>query len=437
MNPKKSIILLFICICALLGAEDAVSLRLGTPGKWYQVERSNWSRYDNGKYTGLTHRETRSLLSVRSGLQHQTIWSGSFYVLEETLRDMSAATRSLNDIVDTEFTLTNDGRMTVTKDNGYPRLRNFPVVPENPVTKGDVWEATGERAVDPNNDGNISVMPIEVSYTFIGEETYKGELVYRLRAKYATRISTYNRPRSIHKDLKAANGTHDVDILISAESGSPILMLDKLDETFTYADSSTVRFRGSTAIFSEHPIPVDRRNLVKAIEKQGAKTETIDTGKPTELLSASEPQPVVQTDMAKKEPEKKLVDTKNITSEPFIVENTPRGVRLSVRDIRFIADSDTILPDEAWRVDAIAEVLKQIPGGKFLIEGHTADVGNPTGEKKLSIARAEKIAAELTQRGLKADQFLCAGYGGTRPVSDNKTAQGRSLNRRVEITILE
>ena len=122
---------------------------------------------------------------------------------------------------------------------------------------------------------------------------------------------------------------------------------------------------------------------------------------------------------------------------PFMMEETEQGVRLSLRDIRFVADSADILPEEAWRLDAIAEPLRAIPGGRFLVEGHTADVGNPAGEKALSVERAERIIRELSRRGIPEDQCIFTGYGGTRPVADNSTAEGRAQNRRVEITILD
>jgi outer membrane protein OmpA-like peptidoglycan-associated protein len=72
-----------------------------------------------------------------------------------------------------------------------------------------------------------------------------------------------------------------------------------------------------------------------------------------------------------------------------------------------------------------------------LVEGHTASTGNPGGEMQLSIQRARRIISELIKRGISGDRFIYIGWGGTRPIGDNTTDAGRSLNRRVEITILE
>ncbi len=112
------------------------------------------------------------------------------------------------------------------------------------------------------------------------------------------------------------------------------------------------------------------------------------------------------------------------------------GQKLTMYDIKFIADSAKILPDERSRLDSIANALKQASDEAiFIVEGHTADVGKSDGERALSIERAALIARELSERGIDARRFTSTGYGGTRPVASNDTNEGRARNRRVEITI--
>jgi outer membrane protein OmpA-like peptidoglycan-associated protein len=55
----------------------------------------------------------------------------------------------------------------------------------------------------------------------------------------------------------------------------------------------------------------------------------------------------------------------------------------------------------------------------------------------LSVERAESVARELIRRGIPKEKFICKGSGGTKPVAENSTPQGKAKNRRVEITILE
>jgi flagellar motor protein MotB len=56
---------------------------------------------------------------------------------------------------------------------------------------------------------------------------------------------------------------------------------------------------------------------------------------------------------------------------------------------------------------------------------------------ELSQMRAKRIVDEMILRGLASNRFIYKGWGGTRPIGDNSTDEGRLKNRRVEITILE
>ncbi len=396
-------------------AEEPVRIVQSMSGKWYQVERSNWSQYRNGKYLGLTHRETRTTLTAEPVHDESSRFSGFSYVLEETLRDMRKSARSLDDIHKVSFTMTPDGRMTIAgTDTGHPRLRNFPLLPRDPVLPRDRWEGESVRIVDPYNTGKNTVMPIQVSYQFAGTEQYNGEEVFRIRAKYATRINKHMTIRSDDPALESATGTHDIDILVARKTGAMVLMLDRQDETFYYADGSSIRFRGSTAVFGEVPVPVNRAAIARSASAYG--------------VTEPDEQTFMNPDTSVRE---------SLEPAPFMIEETEQGVRLSLRNIRFVADSAEILPEETWRLDALAETIRAIPEGRLLVEGHTADVGFPAGEKKLSIERAQRIIKELSRRGIAENRCIFTGYGGTRPVADNSTPEGRAQNRRVEITILE
>ncbi len=121
----------------------------------------------------------------------------------------------------------------------------------------------------------------------------------------------------------------------------------------------------------------------------------------------------------------------------MVVEQTNAGIRLSVRNLRFKADSSELIAGESSRLDEIAHVLALVPGGKFLVEGHTARVGDITDEQALSEERAKVVAQELSRRGVSADSFICRGWGGSKPIAPNTNERGKAQNRRVEITILE
>lgn len=76
---------------------------------------------------------------------------------------------------------------------------------------------------------------------------------------------------------------------------------------------------------------------------------------------------------------------------------------------------------------------------KIELRGHT-DAQNKTGDPeyntKLSQKRADAVKEALVKRGIAADRITAFGYGESRPVADNNTEDGRSLNRRTEFVII-
>jgi OOP family OmpA-OmpF porin len=73
---------------------------------------------------------------------------------------------------------------------------------------------------------------------------------------------------------------------------------------------------------------------------------------------------------------------------------------------------------------------------KVEVAGHTSSTGPAEYNQVLSERRAQSVADYLISTGLNADRFTVRGYGESEPVADNGTAQGRALNRRVELRIL-
>lgn len=428
---------------------SGVVLRQSLSGPYTLVERSDWARYDNGKYTGHVYREVRyQLRPVQESTDVR--YTGTVYVFEETLRDLQKAARFLDTIVPVEFTLSPTGFIKIKLDEGYPSLRNFPLLIDTPLSPGDSWVGQGQRVVDPRNDGNRVSLPIVVEYVFQGEELYKGEKVYRIRAQYATRYkATGQRGLAASETFSEASGKHVVDILLRSSDGRPVLMRDSLDETFLWPDGTAVRYKGFTLSFSEGYLPFDRGAVVAQLARQlGAEPGAAGTGGITSTGTAVQaggetPQAegLFQLDEGSSAPTQPppVVD---LPGQNIEIAAVPEGIKLTVRDIRFVADSEQILPTERGRLDLIAQAVKSVleaTSGQtmVLVEGYTASVGKPEGEQELSVRRAKKIVDELAARGIPADRFMYKGWGGTKPIADNSTETGRAKNRRVEITIIQ
>ncbi|HAK68858.1 MAG TPA: OmpA family protein [Treponema sp.] len=121
------------------------------------------------------------------------------------------------------------------------------------------------------------------------------------------------------------------------------------------------------------------------------------------------------------------------------IDERHEGYYFTMDNLRFIADSAELLPQEKPRISEIATQLKaMLAKGDYTIRinGHTADVNKPNGQQTLSLQRAEAIVNALAAEGISKDLFTWYGYGGTMPVADNNTAQGRAQNRRVEIVVM-
>lgn len=444
----------------------SVQLAHSFSGTYTLVERSNWSQYINGRYIGLTSREVHGFMNpMGTGFwrgQSGTEYTGDFYIFQQTKRNASTAAAGIDDIVPSNFVMLQDGSIQFTEMCFYPQLRNFPIFPQDKVKKGSRWQGTAERVIDPRNNNQYTVLEVPVEYEFIGEELYEGAPVYRIKAKFATRFNRYNPPRIIDSELTQATGTHDVDILVDKETCAVLMILDRLDETFTYRNGETIRYKGTTSLFTKIPVQVDKRELYERavyiargeevpassslakIDNAGKSSGSEKTSS-SEIASNETGSSSGKTSASSVTSKEAGVVEKNPTTGSVIddgtglfqVEDTDKGVRLSVRDLKFVADSSQLLPQEKERLDAVAEVLKSVPGGTFLIEGHTAAVGLAAGEQQLSEERAQSVIKEMVKRGLKEEQFMFKGYGGTRPVGDNNTDAGRAANRRVEITILQ
>ncbi|SEK44260.1 Outer membrane protein OmpA [Aquimarina amphilecti] len=86
-------------------------------------------------------------------------------------------------------------------------------------------------------------------------------------------------------------------------------------------------------------------------------------------------------------------------------------------------------------INKLAEVLKEYPNSDILIEGHTDNVGKEESNFVLSKYRAQSVKNYLVELGVEEQRFTVAYYGESQPKYTNDTSDGKSKNRRVEVTI--
>lgn len=100
-------------------------------------------------------------------------------------------------------------------------------------------------------------------------------------------------------------------------------------------------------------------------------------------------------------------------------------------------DSAEILKNSGGIIDKATKILKENPGIKVRIEGHTCGIGSDEYNLKLSRKRALAVKNYLISKGIPAERMQTAGKGEKFPVSSNETAEGRKQNRRVEFIVIE
>ena len=112
------------------------------------------------------------------------------------------------------------------------------------------------------------------------------------------------------------------------------------------------------------------------------------------------------------------------------------GTAIILENIQFNrGTSDFADAKSIQMLDDFVLFLKENSAIKIRLEGHTDNAGDPSLNKDLSMKRASKIRGYLTLNGVEFERVRISGWGGTRPIADNSTEEGKNKNRRVEMLI--
>lgn len=119
------------------------------------------------------------------------------------------------------------------------------------------------------------------------------------------------------------------------------------------------------------------------------------------------------------------------------VKQEPRGMVITLSGgVLFASAKSDLLPAAQLKLNDVAKALtEQDPDSKMVVEGHTDTQGAMAFNQDLSQKRAEAVRAYLVSRGISSDRISAQGFGQSRSVADNGSAEGRANNRRVEIVV--
>ena len=120
---------------------------------------------------------------------------------------------------------------------------------------------------------------------------------------------------------------------------------------------------------------------------------------------------------------------------PVVVAPVQEKVTFAA-DAYFDFAKSALKPEGAAKLADLVDKTKGVNLEVIIAVGHTDSVGNDALNNKLSVARAEAVKSFLTGKGIEKNRVYTEGKGSKQPAADNKTAEGRAKNRRVEVEVV-
>ena len=118
------------------------------------------------------------------------------------------------------------------------------------------------------------------------------------------------------------------------------------------------------------------------------------------------------------------------------VKEESRGVVITLSgSVLFATGKSDLLPIAQDKLNQVAKALNDQGFKAIVVQGYTDSVGSASDNDRLSLRRAQSVRDYLVTRGVPSEKATAEGKGSNNPVADNKTADGRAENRRVEIVV--
>ena len=127
----------------------------------------------------------------------------------------------------------------------------------------------------------------------------------------------------------------------------------------------------------------------------------------------------------------------NLVNKDIELKNIKVGSNITLRNVFFNSGKWDVKSDSYAELDRLVALLSDIPALKIELSGHTDNVGSVSFNELLSQRRADAVVNYLVGKGVDKKRLSAKGYGQSKPVDSNNTAEGRALNRRTEFEIIE
>jgi outer membrane protein OmpA-like peptidoglycan-associated protein len=126
------------------------------------------------------------------------------------------------------------------------------------------------------------------------------------------------------------------------------------------------------------------------------------------------------------------------TSRTISIPLTPIEINASIvlNNIFFESNKSELKPESVSELNKIVQLLTDNPTVEVEISGHTDNIGQPNDNLILSNNRAAAVVKYLLSKGIAGKRLHAKGWGAAKPISDNRTEEGRAQNRRTELKVL-
>jgi outer membrane protein OmpA-like peptidoglycan-associated protein len=397
---KKIFIVLFTFSISLALHSEVFTYKYNNGEKYKIVSIVDENIYLNG----IFHHQARILNKI--SVEIMSVFEDGSALIEanyQTSEDRSGDVQvyALSQEYFSRFSRDKFGEINIAPSYFMPVVRNVPLFDTRDYMPGDTWVSEGYEVHDLRMGYGIDegfTFPIKVSYKYLGkgEKDGKDYDIISIFYTISQRTSEYYSRYPLYP--VKVSGYSDQTLYWDNNAGRPYSYEEEFSIQFDISNGSIYEFTGTAGARVTESELMDKNTIADDIE------ERIEREK----------------------------------LEDAVVKVDENGVTITLGSINFGADSSDLNYEEKKKLDVLVEILKNYPQRDVLITGHTALAGTAEGRLALSRQRAEMVAQYFLLEGAKRrEQLLILGKGAADPVADNSTPEGMTLNRRVEITIVE
>ena len=275
-------------------------------------------------------------------------------------------------------------------------------------------------------EGNLMANYKRMVYLGIG---YRQD--YGMTAQAAVRISrcvtlgySYEYPILSGPTYGNTKGTHEVLVGMNFDKWLKNSELKKLKKRMDALEADNKDLKRNDTILS------------RRIDSLEAKTKQLDEDNKASHKSMTDRIDSLEKQMReyKKETSQKLT---NALSDLLAAKDKPAKDGIYKMDKVYFENNSSDLKKESYsQLDQLGQMMKDNPDIKIKVLGHTDNIASDAYNITLSEKRAESVTNYLIGRGIAASRLSAIGFGKRMPVADNTTEEGRALNRRVEIQLI-